>query len=74
MVGLKFIGKIFKALRSASSPRQIAGGLVLGMLLGLISLKSLFSSENFKYAIAIKSKIHKHINPVIEFKRMAIET
>ncbi len=44
MVGLKFIGKIIKALRSASSPRQIAGGFVLGMLLGLISLKSLFSA------------------------------
>ncbi|MBN2323261.1 MAG: TIGR03546 family protein [Spirochaetes bacterium] len=44
MVGLKFVGKIFKALRSASSPRQIAGGFILGMLIGLVSLKSLFSA------------------------------
>jgi uncharacterized protein (TIGR03546 family) len=44
MVGLKFVGKIFKALRSASSPRQIAGGFILGMIIGLVSLKSLFSA------------------------------
>ena len=44
MIGLKFVGKIIKAIKSASSPSQIAGGFILGMLIGLVSLKSLVSA------------------------------
>ena len=44
MIGLKFLGKIIKAIKSASSPAQIAGGFILGMLIGLISFKSLVSA------------------------------
>jgi uncharacterized protein (TIGR03546 family) len=44
MIGLKFLGKIIKAIKSTSSPTQIAGGFILGMMIGLISLKSLISA------------------------------
>jgi len=44
MIGLKFLGKIIKAIKSASSPSQIAGGFILGMLIGLVSLRSLLSA------------------------------
>jgi uncharacterized protein (TIGR03546 family) len=44
MIGLKFLSKIIKAIKSTSSPVQIAGGFILGMLIGLVSLKSLVSA------------------------------
>jgi uncharacterized protein (TIGR03546 family) len=44
MIGIKLAGKIIKALRSQASPSQIASGFILGMLLGLLSFKSLLSA------------------------------
>jgi uncharacterized protein (TIGR03546 family) len=41
MVFLKLLGKLIKALRSNASPKQIAGGFVLGMIIGLTPLASL---------------------------------
>jgi uncharacterized protein (TIGR03546 family) len=38
MLIIKFISKLIKILRSAASPGQIAGGFVLGMVLGLTPL------------------------------------
>ncbi len=38
MLIIKFISKLIKILRSAASPGQIAGGFVLGMILGLTPL------------------------------------
>ncbi len=38
MLIIKFISKLIKILRSAASPKQIAGGFVLGMILGLTPL------------------------------------
>lgn len=35
MFVLQFLAKLVKILRSAASPRQIAGGFVLGMIIGL---------------------------------------
>ncbi len=35
MIGLELLAKLFKVLRSGASPGQIAGGFILGMILGL---------------------------------------
>jgi uncharacterized protein (TIGR03546 family) len=43
MIFLKLLGKLIKLLRSAASPAHIAGGFVLGMMIGFISLRSLFA-------------------------------
>lgn len=46
MLPLQYISKLIKILRSAASPSQIAGGFILGMLIGLspslLSLTNLF--------------------------------
>ena len=35
MLPIQIISKIIKILRSAASPSQIAGGFILGMIIGL---------------------------------------
>jgi len=46
MFGIEFLSKLLKILRSGASPTQIAGGLILGMMMGLspsfFSLTNLF--------------------------------
>ena len=71
MVGLKFIGKIFKALRSASSPGQIAGGFIIGMLLGLISLKSLFSAAAIVLLLVINVNVAMAVAGYAVFRLIA---
>lgn len=41
MFGLKLLAKLFKILRSGESPGKIAGGFILGMILGLTPVMSL---------------------------------
>ena len=41
MLIIKYIAKLIKILRSAASPNQIAGGFILGMVMGLTPLFSL---------------------------------
>jgi len=41
MFPLQFIGKLIKILHSAASPGQIAGGFILGMIIGLTPFWSL---------------------------------
>ena len=41
MILLKYLARLIKILRSAATPGQIAGGFVLGMILGLTPLWSL---------------------------------
>lgn len=41
MLILKYISKLIKILRSAASPNQIAGGFILGMVMGLTPFWSL---------------------------------
>jgi len=41
MFGLKLLAKLFKALRSGESPGKIAGGFILGMIIGLTPIWSL---------------------------------
>jgi uncharacterized protein (TIGR03546 family) len=43
MIGIKLLTRIIKAFRSQASPSQLASGFILGMILGLLSFKSLFS-------------------------------
>jgi uncharacterized protein (TIGR03546 family) len=44
MIFLKLLAKLIKILRSGVDPRQIAGGFMLGMVLGLLSLKTLLAA------------------------------
>jgi uncharacterized protein (TIGR03546 family) len=44
MIFLKLLGKLIKILRSGEDPRQIAGGFMLGMMIGLITFKSLVAA------------------------------
>jgi len=37
---LKYIAKLLKALASEASPSQIAGGMILGMIIGLTPITS----------------------------------
>lgn len=41
MIFIQFIAKLIKILRSGATPAQLAGGMVLGMILGLTPLMSL---------------------------------
>lgn len=41
MIALKILSKFFKALRSNQSPKQLAWGFVLGMIIGLTPLANL---------------------------------
>ncbi len=41
MFFIQFLTRLFKILRSAASPNQIAGGFILGMIMGLTPLWSL---------------------------------
>lgn len=43
MLFLQLIKKLIKLLRSAASPFQVAGGFILGMMLGFISFKTLLA-------------------------------
>ncbi len=43
MIPLQFLGKLLKILRSGASPAQIAGGFILGMLLGITPFWSLIN-------------------------------
>ncbi len=40
MFGLKLLAKLFKALRSGESPGKLAGGFILGMIIGLTPVSS----------------------------------
>jgi uncharacterized protein (TIGR03546 family) len=44
MIFLKLLAKLIKVLRSGEDPRQIAGGCMLGMVLGLLTFKTLFAA------------------------------
>ena len=44
MVFLKLLAKLIKVLRSGEDPRKIAGGCMLGMMLGLLTFKTLFAA------------------------------
>jgi uncharacterized protein (TIGR03546 family) len=44
MIFLKLVAKLIKILRSGVDPRQLAGGFMLGMILGLLSLRTLFAA------------------------------
>ena len=57
MIVLKFLSKLFKALRSGDSPGQLAGGFALGMIIGLTPLWSLHNLLVVILIIIIKVNI-----------------
>ena len=44
MIFLKLLAKLVKVLRSGEDPRQIAAGFMLGMMLGLLTFKTLIAA------------------------------
>jgi uncharacterized protein (TIGR03546 family) len=44
MILLKLLAKLLQILKSGEDPRQIAGGFMLGMMLGLLTMKTLFAA------------------------------
>jgi uncharacterized protein (TIGR03546 family) len=57
MLILKYLAKIIKILRSAASPNQIAGGFILGMVLGLTPLWSLHNLVIFILVVILNVNI-----------------
>ena len=58
-------------LRGAASPTQIAGGFVLGMLIGIISLKSLFAPIIIFFIIILNVNITSAILAALIFRLIA---
>ncbi len=57
MLIIKFLSKLIRILRSAASPGQIAGGFVLGMILGLTPLWKLHNLVTFILLVILNVNI-----------------
>lgn len=57
MLILKFLAKLVKILRSGISPNQIAGGFILGMIIGLTPIMSLHNMIIFVLIILLRVNI-----------------
>ena len=51
---LKYIAKLLKALSSEASPNQLAGGFVLGMIIGMTPVASIHNLLILILVIALK--------------------
>jgi len=71
MLILKYIAKLFKILRSAATPEQIAGGLILGMIPGLTPLGSLHNLVVLFLIIILNVNIAMAIFSFIVFSGIA---
>lgn len=68
---LKYIAKLLKALASEASPSQIAGGFVLGMIIGLTPLLSLHNLVIVILIIILKVNIGMAIFSFLIFSGIA---
>ncbi|GAB5410260.1 MAG: hypothetical protein BalsKO_26250 [Balneolaceae bacterium] len=68
---LKYIAKLLKALASEASPSQIAGGLVLGMIIGLTPVLSIHNLVIVILIIILKVNIGMAILSFIIFSGIA---
>ena len=57
MFGLEILAKLFKILRSAASPSQIAGGFIIGMIIGLTPFWTLHNFILFVVLIILNVNI-----------------
>lgn len=71
MIFLKLLSKLIKLLRSAASPAQIALGFVFGMVIGVISLKSLFAPIIILFIIILNVNVTSAILAVLLFRLIA---
>lgn len=68
---LKYIAKLLKALASEASPSQIAGGFVLGMIIGLTPVLSLHNLFIVVLIIVLKVNIGMALLSFIVFSGIA---
>jgi len=68
MIFLKLLAKLLKVLTSGEDPRQIAGGFMLGMMLGLLTLKTLFAAPILLVLILINVNLASAIVGLFIFK------
>jgi uncharacterized protein (TIGR03546 family) len=71
MIFLKLIAKLIKILRSGEHPRQIAWGFILGMMLGLLSLKTLFAAPLLLVLILVNVNLSAAIVAILLFRLIA---
>jgi uncharacterized protein (TIGR03546 family) len=71
MIFLKLLSKLIKLLRSAASPSQIAGGFVFGMVIGIISLNSLFAPVVILFIIILNVNVTSAIFAALIFRLIA---
>jgi uncharacterized protein (TIGR03546 family) len=67
MIFLKLIAKIFRILNAEATPKQIAGGLVLGMIIGLTPTFSLHNIVVVFLILVIKVNITSAILSMFAF-------
>ena len=68
---LKYIAKLLKALSSEASPNQLAGGFVLGMIIGLTPVASLHNLVILILVIILKVNIGMVILAFLVFSGIA---
>ena len=71
MFFLKLIGKLIKALTSGESPTQLAGGFILGMIVGLTPFWSLHNLIVMVLIILIRVNISMAIFSALLFGALA---
>jgi len=71
MIIIKLLGKFLKALKSDASPGQIAGGFVLGMILGLTPFWSLHNLFVILLIILVRVNISMAIFSFLVFSGIA---
>lgn len=71
LILLKYIAKLLKALASEASPAQIAGGLILGMIIGLTPLLSVHNLLIVVLIIILKVNIGMAIFSFLIFSGIA---
>ncbi len=71
MLILQLISKLVKLLRSAAAPFQIAGGFILGMILGFIGFKTLIAAPIIVCIIVLNVNLASVIFAVVLFRFIA---
>jgi len=71
MIFLKLLSKLVKLLRAGDTPSQIAWGFVLGMTIGLVSLKSLLAPFLILLLILLDVNITAAIFSALLFRAIA---
>jgi len=71
MLFLRLIGKLARLLRAGASPAHIAGGFVMGMMIGFLSLKTLFAPFIILLLIIFNVNISSAIFGAVLFRLIA---